>query len=228
EWTQEGLKRIRALQAKKILELGTGGGHLLFELAPLVERYIATDYSEVAINKLNDKLALNKDKWNHVEVFKAPADDFSSIREKEFDLIFFHGVVQYFPTLEYLVKVLETAVSHLSDGGCIHIGDSQTLSAISMHFATEQLTLLQDHVTVKDFEKIVKYQTEKEEEISIDPGFFYFLPQILPDITAVDVQIRGGDYSNEATKCHYDIWLYKGEKAPRNIKNNIIKSWNEL
>lgn len=228
EWTQEGLKRIRSLNAKKVLELGTGGGHLLFELAPNTEKYVATDYSDVAIKKLNDKLALHKEKWNHVEAFKAPADDFSSIHEKEFDLIFFHGVVQYFPTLEYLVKVLETAVNHLSDGGCIHIGDSQTLSAISMHFATEQLALLQDHVTVEDFEKIVKYQTEKEEEISIDPGFFYFLPQILPDITAVDIQIRGGDYSNEATKCHYDIWLYKGKKAPRNIKNNIIKSWNEL
>src|SRR5690606_1375409 len=38
EWTQEGLKRIKALQAKKILELGTGGGHLLFELAPDTEK----------------------------------------------------------------------------------------------------------------------------------------------------------------------------------------------
>ncbi|WP_165438742.1 non-ribosomal peptide synthetase [Albibacterium indicum] len=227
EWTQEGLKRIRALKAKKILELGTGGGHLLFELAPNVEKYIATDYSDVAISKLNDKLALNKERWKHVNAFRAPADDFSSIQEKDFDLIFFHGVVQYFPTLEYLVKVLETAVDHLRDGGCIHIGDSQTLSAISMHFATEQLALLQDQVTVDEFEKIVRYQTEKEEEISIDPGFFYFLPQLIPNITAVDVQIRGGDYSNEATKCHYDIWLYKGESVPRTVANDIVETWHE-
>ncbi|MFB5944678.1 amino acid adenylation domain-containing protein [Albibacterium profundi] len=227
EWTQEGLKRIRALKAKKILELGTGGGHLLFELAPNAEKYIATDYSDVAISKLNDKLALNKERWKHVNAFRAPADDFSSIQEKDFDLIFFHGVVQYFPTLEYLVKVLETAVDHLRDGGCIHIGDSQTLSAISMHFATEQLALLQDQVSVDEFEKIVRYQTEKEEEISIDPGFFYFLPQLIPNITAVDVQIRGGDYSNEATKCHYDIWLYKGESVPRTVANDIVETWHE-
>src|SRR5690606_35526079 len=94
EWTQEGLKRIKALQAKKILELGTGGGHLLFELAPDTEKYIATDYSEVAINKLNEKLATNPEKWKHVKAYKASADDFSAISENDFDLIFFHGVVQ--------------------------------------------------------------------------------------------------------------------------------------
>src|SRR3546814_9401045 len=43
EWTDEGLKRIKALNAKRIIELGTGGGHLLFALAPEVDRYIATD-----------------------------------------------------------------------------------------------------------------------------------------------------------------------------------------
>src|SRR5690606_7612266 len=72
---------------------------------------------------------------------------------------------------------------------------------------------------------IVQYRVKKEEEISIDPGFFYFLPQIIPEITAVDVQIRKGDYSNEATKCHYDIWLYKGLNTPKAVSADISENW---
>ncbi len=227
EWTNEGLKRIKALNAKRILELGTGGGHLLFQLAPNLEKYVATDYSEVAINKLNEKLAVNPEKWQHVKAYNAPADDFSTISEKDFDLIFFHGVVQYFPTLDYLTKVLKSAVQSLCDGGCIHIGDSQTLGGIIMHFATEQLNLTNEQASLSEFKNIVNYRLQKEEEISIDPGFFYFLPQIIPAITAVDVQIRGGDYSNEATKCHYDIWLYVGQAAPKVIPNDVSEVWQD-
>ena len=227
EWTKEGLKRIKSIGAKKIIELGTGGGHLLFELAPGIERYIATDYSEVAINKLNEKLALNPEKWNHVKAYKAPADDFSAIPDQDYDLVFFHGVIQYFPTLDYLVKVLEPSVNAVRDGGCVHIGDCQTLNAISMHFASDQLKLSNDTTSLGEFRKIVKYRVQKEEEISIDPGFFYFLPKIIPAITAVDVQIRGGDLSNEGTKCHYDIWLYVGATAPEVIKTDVSQLWSE-
>ena len=227
EWTKEGLKRIKALNAERILELGTGGGHLLFQLAPNIEKYIATDYSEVAINKLNEKLALNPKKWEHVKAYKAPADDFSNIPEKDFDLVFFHGVIQYFPTLDYLVKVLEPSIKAVKDGGCIHIGDSQTLSAISMHFANDQLKLTSDSISLGEFKKIVDYRVRKEEEISIDPGFFYFLPNLLPEITGVDVQIRGGDLSNEGTKCHYDIWLYKGLNSPKIAPTDISESWQK-
>src|SRR5690606_10625074 len=125
-------------------ELGTGGGHLLFQLALGTERYVATDYSEVAISKLKEKLALNPEKWKHVTAYKAAADDFSEINQTDFDLVFFHGVVQYFPSLDYLIKVLEPSVKAVKDGGCIHIGDSQTLNAITMHFANDQLNLTND------------------------------------------------------------------------------------
>src|SRR5690606_30953759 len=110
---------------------------------------------------------------------------------------------------------------------CIHIGDSQSLSAISMHFASEQLNLINEQAPVGEFKDIVEYRIKKEEEISIDPGFFYFLPQIIPEITSVNVQIRGGDYLNEATKCHYDIWLYVGQAVPKVISNDISTLWRE-
>jgi len=227
EWTNEGLKRLRKLQAKSIMELGTGGGHLLLALAPGIDKYVATDYSNIAINKLKEKLAVHPENWKHVQVYEALADDFTGIEGNSFDLVFLHGVVQYFPSLEYVLKVIEPATKAVRNGGCVYIGDSQTLSAITMHFFYDQLAITNDHISVSEFKTIANYRIQKEEEISIDPDFFYFLPSILPDIKAVDIQIRGGDYANEGTKCHYDVWLYIGENAPKVVEPTISIPWTQ-
>ncbi|MFC3196160.1 amino acid adenylation domain-containing protein [Parapedobacter deserti] len=225
EWTNEGLKRIRALNPKKIVELGTGGGHLLFALGSDVAEYIATDYSEVAITKLKEKLALHPEKWQHVHAYTAMADDFTGIKSEAYDLVFMHGVAQYFPSLQYLQKVIKNATSALKDGGCLYIGDMQTLGAISMHFYLDQLGITNDQTTLAEFKEITKLRIQKEEELSVDPEFFYNLPAIIPEITSVDVQIRGGNYLNEGTKCHYDIWLYVGDTAPKAATPDIDLEW---
>src|SRR5690606_33944824 len=226
EWTNEGLKRIKALKAKKIIELGTGGGHLLLAMGAEVEEYVATDYSEVAISKLNEKLALHPEKWQHVKAYTALADDFSGIAPNAYDLVFLHGVAQYFPSLRYLQKVIENATYALKDGGCIYIGDMQTLGAISMHFYLDQLDITNDNTTVEEFRQITELRIKKEEELSVDPDFFYQLPSVIPAITSVDVQIRGGNYLNEGTKCHYDIWLYVGSSAPKTAPNADELYWS--
>lgn len=225
EWTNEGLKRIRAINAKKVIELGTGGGHLLFALGADVTEYIATDYSEVAINKLNEKLAVHPEKWQHVNAYTAMADDFRGIEPRAYDLVFLHGVAQYFPSLQYLQKVIKNAASVLKEGGCIYIGDMQTLNAISMHFYLDQLGITNDQITLAEFKEITELRIQKEEELSVDPEFFYNLPTIIPDISSVDIQIRGGDYLNEGTKCHYDIWLYVGDSAPKAAAADIDLEW---
>lgn len=226
EWTNEGLKRIKALKAKKIIELGTGGGHLLLAMGAEVEEYVATDYSEVAISKLNEKLALHPEKWQHVKAYTALADDFSGIAPNAYDLVFLHGVAQYFPSLRYLQKVIENATYALKDGGCIYIGDMQTEGAISMHFYLDQLDITNDNTTVEEFRQITELRIKKEEELSVDPGFFYQLPSVIPAISSVDVQIRGGNYLNEGTKCHYDIWLYVGSSAPKTAPNAVELYWS--
>jgi len=227
EWKSESLKRLKALESNSILELGSGGGHIMFGLAPSVSKYVATDYSEVAINKLNEKLSLDRDKWGHVEAFPASADDFSKI-DPGFDLVLLHSVIQYFPNLRYLFDVIQKSIDVLNDGGCIFIGDSQTDESAYMHIASEQLKYVNEKATISDFKKIIDFRIQQQNELSVDPGFFYFLPTLIPSITAVDIQIRSGDHLNETTKSHYDVWLYKGSNAPRILESEIIREWEEI
>ncbi|WP_262247679.1 non-ribosomal peptide synthetase [Parapedobacter soli] len=226
EWTNEGLKRLKALNAKRIIELGTGGGHLLFALGTDVEEYIATDYSAVAINKLNEKLSIHPEKWQHVRAYTAMADDFTGIEPSAYDLVFLHGVAQYFPSLQYLENVIVKAASALKSGGCIYIGDMQTIGTVAMHFYLDQLAITSDDTTVEAYRDVTELRIKKEEELSVDPEYFYNLPKTIPAITAVDIQIRGGNYLNEGTKCHYDIWLYVGDAAPQVVAPEVELQWD--
>lgn len=224
EWASEGIKRIKAISAKKIMELGCGGGQLLFEVAPGTDSYIATDFSQVAINKVNEKKSVNPQQWNHVRATVATADNFSGIEAHSLDLVVAHSVVQYFPDLHYLIKVIQNAIGVMKPGGVIYIGDVQTLAALKMHYAFDQLHQVGDDLPVSAFKKIVDRRIEKEEELIADPAFFYFLPTLIPQIAAVDVQLRRGFFLNEGTKCHYDVWLYIGA-GPLVVTPDIYVEW---
>ena len=44
--------------------------------------------------------------------------------DKSFDTVIINSVVQYFPSLEYLTKVLDGAIKATKPGGAIFVGDS--------------------------------------------------------------------------------------------------------
>lgn len=208
EWLHSSAERIKSLGAKKIFEIGSGAGQLLFELAPGTEYYMATDYAQTAINNLNEKLEAAPDQWSHVKAKTAVADDFSNILETSFDLVLIHSVAQYFASADYLIKVIKESVKLLNAGGCIFIGDMQGKNSLEMYHAMDHLPHAANENTLASFRETVGNRVRIEDELVADPGFFYSLPGIIPEITGVDVQLRKGQSLNETTKYHYDIWLY--------------------
>ena len=204
----QSVNRIKALNAKHVMEVGCGGGQLVFELAPETNKFIATDYSETAIGKLKEKLDSEPEKWQNVIAVTAPADDYSQVEEASLDLVIINGVVQYFPDAAYLVKVIEEAAKAIKDGGCIYIGDMQGKSTLPMYHAFDQINRTDDHLSVSEFKKICERRVKLEDELVADPGFFYKLTDLIPRISGINVQLREGQHINETTKYHYDIWLY--------------------
>ena len=208
EWLSETVNRVAKLRAKQIIEVGSGAGQVLFELAPLVEGYIATDYAHTAIENLKEQLMTDPQKWKHVSTQTAPADDYSMVARHSQDLVLINSVAQYFPDTEYMLKVVREAVKVTKPGGCIFIGDMQGKSSLEMCHAIDQFHRANDETTLARFKEVVANRVRIEDEFVADPAFFYNLPYLIPEITAVDVQLRKGVLLNETTNYHYDIWLY--------------------
>lgn len=213
EWLGQSVKRLRALRARHILEVGSGAGQLLFALADEADHYMATDYAQPAIDNLNKRLAAHPDRWAHVTAKTAPADDYSLVEKGSMDLVLIHSVAQYFPDGRYLLRAIEQAVLATAPGGCVFVGDMQSKALQTMHHAQDQLPRSAGGQSVADFNRTVDRRVRMDDELMADPAFFYLLPQLFPAITAVDVQLREGKSINETTKHHFDVWLYVGSSA---------------
>jgi len=207
EWLSSSIDRIKQLAPKRVFEVGSGAGQVMFELVSEVEQYIATDYAKSAIQKLQEKIAASPGTLGHVRAHVAPADDFSCLDGLKPDLVLVHSVAQYFPDMDYLVKVISEATNHM-DQGCIFLGDIQGKNTLPIHHTADQLHRTKDTATIADFKKVIANRLRLEDELTMDPAFFYRLPELVPQITCVNVQLRRGEFLNEITKYHYDVWLY--------------------
>lgn len=208
EWLQASVNRIKTLKAEHIYEIGSGGGQLMFELAANVSSYLATDYSQTAIDKLQQKLDAESSQWKHVTSRVCAADDFSGIPVDSFDLVIIHSVAQYFPDAPYLLKVIQESVKRIKKGGCLFIGDMQGCNSLEMCHAMDYLPRSKKGMTLAEFQEIIDTRVNIEDEFIADPAFFYLLPGLIPEISVVDIQLRNGQSVNETTKYHYDIWIY--------------------
>ncbi len=73
EWLGHTIDRISALGAQRLLEVGCGTGLLLFRLAPHCQRYVATDFSQVALDNIARGLSARA--LPSVELVRAGADE---------------------------------------------------------------------------------------------------------------------------------------------------------
>ncbi len=95
------------LSNKKVLDLGCfSGNYLSLYLAERSKQYIGIDLSDVAIQKLNERL-------KSFPNASALAIDFLSdeFYEKDFDLIYAYGVLHHFPSTEILINKLNEKLS---------------------------------------------------------------------------------------------------------------------
>jgi amino acid adenylation domain-containing protein len=200
--------RIFSLQPRTVLEIGCGAGLLIFRIAPKCAEYSATDFSSSAISYVQQQVTRHN--LSNVKLMNRPADDFNGLTAGSFDLIILNSVVQYFPDITYLLRVLKGAVKLVKAGGHIFIGDVRSLPLLETFHTSVELTRASASVPMDKLRRNVQRRLLKEEECVIDPAFFTAAHQHIPEITATEVQLKRGRSHNELTKFRYDVVLQVG------------------
>src|SRR4051794_35106591 len=143
EWVERTVERLLAGAPRRVLEIGCGTGMLLLRVArrtPAVEAVtaaVATDFSPEALAWVRNRL--DAEGLSHVTLLQRPADDFTGLDGAAFDLVVLNSVVQYFPSLDYLLRVLTGAVAAAAPGGRIFLGDLRSLPLLAAFHASIQL-----------------------------------------------------------------------------------------
>jgi amino acid adenylation domain-containing protein len=226
EWLDQTVDRILSLRPQNVLEIGCGTGLLLFRIAPHCTRYVATDFSPIALDYIQQTLSLRNENLPQLELLQRRADNFDGIGEGTFDLVVLNSVVQYFPSMEYLVRVIEGAVKVVKPGGSIFIGDVRSLPLLEAFHRSVQLHQAPESLPEAQLEQRVKRHMAQEEELIIDPDFFSALQKEFSRIGDVRVLSKQGRYQNEMTQFRYDVILRVGEALGTQPESNgHFKPW---
>jgi len=213
EWLGQTVARILGLKPRSVLELGCGTGLLLLSIAPTCERYVGTDISERGLHHITGVID-GKQEYAGVELRCQPAHEAVAGEEKTFDLVVLNSIVQYFPSAEYLIQVLQAAVRKVRDGGCIFIGDVRHRGLLEIFHSSVEITRSQTSVSAETLRHRMLSRVQQETELVIDPAFFHALPKHISGITCAETLVRRGQYGDEMTRFRYDVILQVGGERP--------------
>jgi amino acid adenylation domain-containing protein len=208
EWLDTTVERILCWQPNRVLEIGSGTGMLLFRIAPHCSYYLGTDISSNALHYVEEQLEKFDSTWSQVSLWHRAADNFEGIEPSSFDAVVINSVVELFPSIDYLVDVLEKAVRVVKSGGIVFVGDVRSLPLLEAFYADVELHKAPASLSREELRQYVQNSINREEQLVVDPTFFTALKQLIPSISHVQIQIRRGRYHNELTKFRYDVILH--------------------
>ncbi|PWW60409.1 non-ribosomal peptide synthetase [Actinokineospora spheciospongiae] len=209
EWQAATVERIRSLRPRRVLEIGVGSGLLLAELAGDCESYWGTDFSPSAVDRLREHLATRPELAGRVELRCQAGEDTTGLPTDHFDTVVINSVVQYFPSADYLDRVLARAVELVRPGGAVFVGDVRDLRLARCLGTAVQLRR-GGAGTAAAVRTAVRRGLLLEEELLVDPDHFAATARANPGITAVDLRVKRGHHDNELTGYRYDVVLHKG------------------
>lgn len=191
EWLEDAVSLILRTPFESVLEIGCGTGLLVHSIAPYSKDYTATDISEVALEKLAANLNLQS-YGTRVKLLHQAADKLA-VGRKRYDLILLNSVIQYFPSLEYLEKVLETVIEVLKPEGRLFVGDIR--NADLLH----------------EFHDSVGSDASREKELLVAPRFFECC-----EAGNWQLRLKRGRAVNELTKFRYN-GIFSLGSSPKSV-----------
>ncbi len=212
EWVETTVERILARKPRRVLELGCGTGLLLFRIAPHCERYVGIDFSDIAIDGIRAQLATRG--LSQVELRTTAADDVGDFAEGTFDCVILNSVTQIFPSIDYLVTVLEGATRLVAGGGFIFVGDNRSWTHQRHLHSTIRLFQAPGDVSRTELRRRVDEAMVQEGQLVIAADFFDALQHRLSRIGRVATLLKRGRRVNEMSQYRYDVFLEIGDGPP--------------
>jgi pyochelin synthetase len=196
EWVDDTVTQVLARHPRAVLEPGCGTGLLLRRIAPHTERYIGTDASQVALDRLG---ALPG-----VELRRQDAADFTGIEPGTLDCVLLSSVVQYFPDLGYLRDVIAGALQALRPEGVVHLADLRDLRHHRRLTLASEVARAEDATPAATLRDAAERRLAQEAELLVDPALF----AALPGVAAAELRLQSGSAHNELTRYRFTAVLH--------------------
>jgi amino acid adenylation domain-containing protein len=187
------------LQAgSRVLEIGSGSGLLLWEIAPRVAAYTGLDPSPLTQERNRARAA--ELGLTHVELPVGFAHEIESWPDGSYDLVILASTVQFFPGPLYLERIVESALRLLTPGGALLIADVPD--------ARRQAELRR---AIEEHRARSGVRQDPRKVLSLDEDLFRDLAS-LSEVGEVSVLHRTSGFANELS-FRYDVVLSKRSES---------------
>jgi len=204
------VEEILSLRPSEVLEIGCGSGLLLLGIARGCKRYVGMDVSAVSLQAVGMQMEDLEGPWDAVTLLERPADDFSGLDGDSFDTAIINSVIQYFPNVAYLTRVLDGAIGVVRPGGVVFIGDVRSLPLMETFSVSVELYQAQPASLLKDLRGRVRRRINVEGELAISPAFFMAFQRRSSKVSRVEIRPKRGQFENEMNGFRYDAILHLG------------------
>jgi len=227
ECIDNAVDRIIALQPRNLLEIGCGTGLLLYRLVSHCVHYWGTDLSTSAIRQIEaTRGRCGGAGLSHATLRAQAAHDFSGLPGQGIDTVVLNSVVQYFPNLDYLLRVLRDAVERCTAGAAVFVGDVRDLRLLRAYHASVQLFRAEDGLTSAALKARIATQIAREQELALAPELFHLLPGVVRRLGEIVLRPKRGLIHNEMTRFRYDAVLSVGDGDPMPVcSEGVWQSW---
>ena len=176
----------------------------MFAALPASVPYTGIDFSPARIGRLRELRARPDLKARFhtlaaVELRCKGADELQWVESNAFDTIALPSVIQYFPTVDYLLCVLDTILGSARTGpdGSVFIGDVRSLLLLEAFHASVQLFKANPDDRAGNVAALaVESSSSQEQELAVDPSFFLALEGRYPQIRSVEILPKRGLVAN--------------------------------
>jgi len=229
EWRDNTAARILALKPQRVLEIGCGTGMLLFKIAPYCQHYVATDFSQAAIDGIEKQLP-SVHLQQIVQLQKQDAEIFKSQYQQAFDVVIINSVVQYFSNQTYLTRVLDNAVQYIKGSGVVFIGDVRSYAHFEPFCALAAWHKKHQTAMVAELHQYYQQLLHNEKELLVHHEYFYQLAKQRNAIDYVELNLKQGSFVNEMNQFRYDVLLHINSKVESKQENILLETytWNTL
>lgn len=201
-----------------ILEVGTGSGMMLFNLARHLSSYVGFEPSARAVAFLNRTSEALPSLRGRVSMFKGAASDLHKIDpERSVHVAVVNSVAQYFPSQEYLSTLIKNLLQ-LRGIKRLYFGDMRSLALYQQFCVGRALCMVGDGdaSSAQDIRRMTADMEKVEMELLVDPGFFTSLLDRLPDLVDhVEIIPKTMRATNELSAYRYAAVIHaKGLEQP--------------
>ncbi|MDE5123131.1 MAG: AMP-binding protein, partial [Trichodesmium sp. St19_bin1] len=179
-WAGDIVTQILAKKPERVWEVGCGTGMLLFQIAPYTEKYYGTDISNVSLEYIKQQIEQEPDKYSHVSLAQKRAEEMADVAPNSFDAVLLSSIVQYFPSVEYLLQVIENSIRVVKPGGIIFLGDIRSLPLMKAFHSSVQLYKGTPSLSVEQLNSKIDRKMETETELLVSPELFVALKEKHP------------------------------------------------